>query len=136
MQNEIPAAADNNLKKRATEVSLLHGIPFANEAMELQRRRNGGTLALVPMRRPKYLVPPFSWILPFSAKRRVELDAIGTSVLDMCDGNHTVEAIVEAFADRHGLTFREAQLSVTAFLQQLMRRGLVAIGSKQDAILQ
>ncbi|MCJ7543016.1 MAG: PqqD family protein [Phycisphaerae bacterium] len=81
----------------------------------------------MPIPRPKYLVPPLSWILPFSPYRRVELEPVGSGVLKMCDGRRTVEAIIEAFAAGHKLSFREAQLAVTQFLSQLMQRGLVVI---------
>lgn len=106
---------------------ILHAVPHVNEAMTLTSRPGGAVVAAVPMKRPKYLVPPISWVLPFSPVRKVELDRLGASVLEMCDGRRTVEKIVENFAAGHKLTFREAQLSVTQFLRQLTHRGLVVI---------
>ncbi len=98
-----------------------------NEAMEMTERPGGGCLVKVPMRRPRWFIPPFSWLLPYSAHRRVELDRLGTEVLRACDGRHTVEEMIENFAASHKLSFREAQLSVTTFLKQLTQRGLVAV---------
>ena len=106
---------------------MLRARPFANEAMARQRLSGGKLVVSVPLRRPRYLVPPLSWILPFSSHRRVELDVLGVEVLDCCDGRHTVESIIEKFAELHKLTFREAQLAVMQFLRQLTQRGLVAI---------
>lgn len=106
---------------------LLTAVPHANKAMEIKSRSDGGVLASVPMQRPRMLVPPFSWILPYSSHRRVELDALGASVLNMCDGKTTVESIIETFSVRHRLSFRESQLAVTQFLRQLVQRGIVAI---------
>ena len=118
----------------ASVQTLLAAVPYRNERMEVALRRDGGLLATVPMRRPKSLVPPLSWILPYSRQRRVELDALGASVLDLCDGRRNVESIVEKFAGDHKLSFREAQLSVTQFLGELSQRGLVAIvGLDKDA---
>ena len=105
----------------------LRAVPHPNEAMTVTPRPDGAVVAAVPMKRPKYLVPPISWVLPFSPVRRVELDRLGASVLAMCDGRRTVEKIIEKFAAGHKLTFREAQLSVTQFLRQLTQRGLVVI---------
>jgi hypothetical protein len=105
----------------------LRAVPHPNEAMTLTPHPNGAVVAAVPMKRPKYLVPPISWVLPFSPVRKVELDRLGASVLAMCDGRCTVEKIIEKFAAGHKLTFREAQLSVTQFLRQLTQRGLVVI---------
>jgi hypothetical protein len=84
----------------------------------------------IPIPRPKYLVPPLSWILPFSPNRRVELEPVGSGVLGLCDGRRTVEAIIERFATDHQLSFREGQLAVTQFLRQLMQRGLVVLVGK------
>jgi hypothetical protein len=45
-----------------------------------------------------------------------------------------VETVIEKFAAANKLSFREAQLPVTQFLQQLTERGLVAIvGSPNEA---
>jgi hypothetical protein len=94
--------------------------------MELERRKEGW-LATVPVARPRWLVPPLSWVLPFSPHRRVQLDGPGSSVLDLCDGQRTVEQIIETFARDNRLTFREGQLAVTQFLRELVRRGMVVL---------
>ena len=112
---------------------ILGSRPHRNRSMRTERRRDGGLLATIPLRRPKYLVPPLSWLLPYSKSRRVRLDRLGSAVLDLCDGHRTVEAIIEKFAAEHKLSFRESQIPVTTFLRQLTDRGLVVIvGSDQD----
>ncbi len=112
---------------------VLRAVPYRNEAMEITDRPDGGLVASIPMRRPKFLVPPISWLLPYSSHRRVQLDALGAGVLRMCDGKSTVETLIERFASQHQLTFREAQISVTQFLRQMAQRGLVAIiGKNRD----
>ncbi len=105
----------------------LGGVPYRNEAMQLTQRRDGTALATIPMRKPRYLVPPISWVVPFSSSKRVELDPIGLSVLEMCDGSRTIESIIETFAANHKLSFREGQLAIMQFLKQLSQRGIVAI---------
>ena len=95
--------------------------------MEVSPLRDGGALAKIPMRRPRWLVPPISWVLPFSSRRRIRLDAVGADVLNLCDGTNRVETVIEKFAAANKLSFREAQLPVTQFLQQLTERGLVVI---------
>lgn len=111
---------------------LLHSRPVANVSMILDRIEDGsGAVAAVPMRRPSWLVPPLSWIVPFSSHRRVQLDRVGLSVLDLCDGQRTVENIIEQFAASHRLSYREAQLPVTQFMQIMLQRGLVAAVSER-----
>jgi len=114
-------------KQRIPAGEMLQAVPHRNRAMQLTRRSDGTALAAVPMRRPRYLVPPLSWLLPYSTHRRVELDRLGAKVLDLCDGQRTVECVIEKFAADHKLSFREAQLSVTQFLSQLLQRGLIAL---------
>ena len=118
---------------RAAAGQLLAAVPHVNQAMELRRRSSGNVLAMVPMRRPRWLVPPISWIVPFSPHRRVELDPAGAAVLDKCNGVRSVERIIEEFATEHKLSFREAQLPVMQFLRQLTQRGLiVSVGAGPD----
>ena len=113
--------------------SFLRAVLVTNSAMTLEGRRDGA-LASIPMRRPAWMVPPVSWLVPFSSHRRVELDATGAFVLGMCDAEHSVEEIIEELAARHKLSFREAQLPVTQFVRMLLERGIVAvIGISEDS---
>lgn len=111
---------------------VLSAVPYQNEAMDLTLRANGTAVASVPLKRPRWLVPPLSWIIPFSSHRRVELDTAGVAVLKLCDGERDVESIIEKFAAYHKLSFRESQLSVSRFLQQLTQRGIVAVVGLPD----
>jgi hypothetical protein len=81
----------------------------------------------VANRRPQYLVPPLSWIVPFHPERRLVLDRLGTEVWTLSDGRHTVEQIVDLFAEGHKLTFHEARVAVTGYLKTLIERGVLAI---------
>ena len=126
-------AAESKAADRVPAEQLLAAVPHVNQAMELRRQASGSVLVVVPIRRPRWLVPPLSWILPFSSHRTVELDQAGAAVLHKCNGERTVERIIEEFAADHKLSFREAQLPVTQFLRQLTQRGLIAIvGWNQD----
>jgi hypothetical protein len=118
----------------ASAVEFLRAVPYGNQGMTVTPADHGGALAEVPMNRPRWLVPPISWLLPFSTSRRIQLDAIGYAVLKLCDGRNVVETIIEQFAAGNKLSFREAQLPVTRFIHQMMERGLVAVmGSQQEA---
>lgn len=98
-----------------------------NLAMKLDRKDNGTAIAEIPVRKPRFLIPPLSWILPFSTARRVQLDNLGLEVLDLCNENRTIESVIENFAAAHKLTFREAQIPVMQFLRMLADRGIAAI---------
>jgi hypothetical protein len=60
--------------------------------------------------------------------KKLQLDALGTSVWDLVDGNRSVHTIIQIFAKAHCLGDREAEVSVTNFLRQLGQRGLLGLG--------
>ena len=130
------SAKDGKAKRQAkpTVEDFLGAAPYANEAMTVTPARDGGALVSIPMKRPNWLVPPLSWVIPFSPHRRVKLDAVGYCVLKLCDGKRNVETIIEEFAESNKLSFREAQLPVTQFLRQMTQRGLIVIvGTEKKA---
>ena len=105
---------------------LLAAVPHVNTKADIMEVREG-VIVSVPVRRPRWLIPPISWVLPWSSHRRVQLDGAGTAVLQLCDGRRNVEQVIETFAREHKLSFRESQLAVTQFLRELLRRGIVAL---------
>ncbi len=121
-RSQQKAASD---RRRAVS-RLLSAVPQKNQAAEIARAGEGAVVS-VPVRRPRWLIPPVSWVLPWSTHRRVELDGAGTAVLELCDGRRNVEEVIEIFAREHKLGFRESQLAVTQFLRELLRRGIIAL---------
>ena len=59
--------------------------------------------------------------------KKLQLDILGTSVWDLMDGKRTVRRIVQIFAATHRLSNREAEVSVTRFIRELGRRGLLGL---------
>jgi len=105
---------------------MLEATPVVNEAAQVSP--DGPGLAVtVPLQAPPGRVKPLSWLLLARKERTVRLDALGKQVWDFCDGHRTVEAIVDAFADRHHLTFHESRVSVTEYLKRLVQRGALAV---------
>jgi len=105
---------------------LLDAIPTTNAAVRVERQGDAVVL-FVPIRRRFWMGPPFSWLLPFRKERGFALDALGAEVFSACDGERTLEQIIEGFAGRHRLRFHEARLAVTQFLRSLSERNLVAV---------
>ena len=60
--------------------------------------------------------------------KKLQLDAMGTSVWDLVDGKRSVRMIIQIFAKTHRLENREAEVSVTSFIRQLGQRGLLGLG--------
>ncbi len=62
---------------------------------------------------------------PGQCRRTFVLDALGREVYEACDGHATVAQIIDRFRRRHRVSAAEAEHSVTAFFQTLMRKGLI-----------
>lgn len=62
-------------------------------------------------------------------RRQIALDAVGSDVWELCDGRRNIDAVVTSLAKSHRLTRREAEVSVTMFLQTLAKRHLIGLMS-------
>ncbi len=106
---------------------LLDAVPLKNECA-IERRSSAGELVVsVPLQERWFMRPPISWILQFSRERSVALDKIGEEVWSQCDGEKSIEEIVERFTQRHGTSFHESRLAVMQFVQDLVRRDLLVV---------
>jgi hypothetical protein len=61
--------------------------------------------------------------------RQIGLDAVGSDVWELCDGERDINSIVSALAKTHKLVRREAEASVTMFLQTLAKKNLIGLMS-------
>jgi hypothetical protein len=59
--------------------------------------------------------------------KKLELDEMGCLAWSMIDGTNTVQQIADAFVREYGLHPKEAELSVTAFIKELGRRGIIGL---------
>lgn len=59
--------------------------------------------------------------------RKLELDTFGSQVWDLLDGSRTTAQIIQQFAASHEITNQEAERSITIFLRELGKRGLIAL---------
>jgi hypothetical protein len=57
--------------------------------------------------------------------KKLQLDKLGGMVWNLVDGKNTVAGIIKEFSSSSGLSLAEAEISVTAFLRDLGRRGLI-----------
>ncbi len=59
--------------------------------------------------------------------RKLQLDSMGSKVWSMIDGQQTTLVIIQQFARHYTITLQEAETSVTKFLLELGRRGLIGM---------
>ena len=98
-----------------------------NDAADVARETDGTVVIKVATVRPRWMVPPLRWIVPYKPERILRLDKLGSLVWELCDGRRTVEQIIDRFAERHHLSFHEARVSVTSYLKELLSRGALAV---------
>jgi coenzyme PQQ biosynthesis protein PqqD len=82
---------------------------LASKARLREDRASGRTLLLYP-------------------ERGLALNATGEAVLRLCDGKTSVGAMAELLATRHGADPAAVLAEITAFLESLAERGLLAEG--------
>lgn len=59
--------------------------------------------------------------------KKLQLDEMGSSVWRMIDGQNDVKFIIKIVSEKSGLSLQEAEISVTTFLRDLGRRGLIRL---------
>lgn len=59
--------------------------------------------------------------------KKLHLDELGTAVWDLMDGRRSVRRVIQGFAGKYQLHIKEAEVSVTRFLRELGRRGLIGL---------
>ena len=102
-------------------------IPTRNRAAEVDASEKDFFAVTVTVKKPWWLVPPVSWVMPMAAKRVVKLDPLGKMIWDACDDKHHVEDLVDMIRELEKLTFHEARVAVTQHLRELVRRGVLVL---------
>ena len=100
-----------------------------------ETQQTEGTLLRYPVQAKPWLRKLFKTATtrePEIMIRKLQLDSMGSSVWQMIDGKHSVKRISRAFQKRHNLGPREAEISVSEFVQQLGRRGLIALKEPEE----
>lgn len=105
---------------------LLEGVPYKNQAIQLEEK-DGGPVLWAKIRPRWWMKPPFSWIMSYREQKGFRLDPLGFEVWEACDGVRNIEQIVEEFSERHQVSFHEARIVVMQFLRHMTKRDIVAV---------
>jgi len=122
----IPATGEGGSWAR-----MLRAVPVRNRAARV-REHGEGLRITVQRRPPRWLVPPIRWVIRLRPEHTTELDGLGRRLWEDCDGQRSMEDLVEAFAARERLTFHEARVALTAQLRSLVERGAMALVYPED----
>ena len=108
----------------------LDRIPVKNRQISENRLETGEIVIGYPVTmRPFFagLAKRFGGQEVQTQMNKLQLDELGTSVWNLMDGNRSVRQLVKMFAETHQLENREAEVSVTQFVRELGRRGLIGM---------
>ncbi len=100
--------------------------PVLNRLVRLEEGEDGNTILCIPRRQTAMFKAVSKWY-HISPYKKVALDELGSFVIELCDGNHTVAEIVEKFAERFRLNRREAEVAMGAFLRDLAGRSVIGL---------
>jgi hypothetical protein len=63
----------------------------------------------------------------FMDKKRIDLDKIGTTVWEMCDGENAVEDIAQTLHKEYNMIMSKAEESLRIYIEQLAKKGLIVL---------
>jgi hypothetical protein len=100
--------------------------PVVNQLVKWEENADGVIVLHIPRRMTgmaRFMIKTFK----VPTHRRVELDELGTFVLRLCDGEHTVRQIIGQFSRHYRLNPREAEVSMIQYLKILAQRGIIGL---------
>ena len=120
------------LKKKPliSRAEALKSKPIKNSDVQEVHLETGDVLLTYPIRvRPwaTALIHRFGGSPNQVRKKKLQLDALGTAVWGLIDGERSVKQVIKRFSEQHQLHRREAEVAVTQFLRELGKRGLIGL---------
>ena len=110
-------------------------VPVRHPLVKWERNDAGEVILQVPMRDDrtaravKAIIKAVRMAKELPENRQVGLDEVGSFVWELCDGERDINAVVLAVSKEYKLTRREAEASVTMFLQMLAKKNLIGLMS-------
>lgn len=106
-------------------------IPVKNPQIDETRLETGELLLAYP-------APVRSWFVKTLQRlkgiddsavhlKKLQLDKLGTAVWELLNDRRSVRQIIRMFAEKYSLHPKEAEVSVSQFLRELGRRGLIGL---------
>ncbi len=118
-------------KSRAiTRTEALGCIPEKSPGVHWSTQEGGDILIEYPLALKPFflsLAKKFNRGREEKLTKKLQLDETGSKVWLLMDGRTNVKAIITAVSSHTGLSRQEAELSVTTFLRELGKRGLIIL---------
>lgn len=126
MKAVLPKFGKAKAKQHApTWREMLQLRPVRNPNLEWTEEEDRVVLQIRHFEKKSWKMRLVNLLVPMPDNRRIVLDAIGTDVWRMTDGQNTLGRIAKELAKKYKLSPREAELSLQQFFKELGRRGYV-----------
>jgi hypothetical protein len=122
-------------KPNLSRTQALDCTPVKNTYVQATRLDTGEVLLTYPAAMRPWiagLIRRFGRASEGAMTRKLQLDELGTQVWDLIDGSINVKSLIQRFADNYQLQLKEAEVSVTRFLRELGRRGIIGLRELDD----
>ena len=117
---------------RLDRKQVLASIPVLNPLVTMERDERGNTVLNVPRKRSG-IVQLTARVFRLPLYKKIELDELGAYAMALCDGSNTFAEVIARFAEKFRLNRREAEVSMTSYLQTLAKRGIIVFGIPKEA---
>lgn len=114
-----------------TRAEALSARPLRNPVITWEQQATGLVLLTVPVELKPWM-RMLQAVIKVPAERKVELDELGSDVWQWVDGEATVGDLVARLGESHKLHRREAEVSLTQFLQTLAKRRFLGFALELD----
>ncbi|MGD8545625.1 MAG: PqqD family protein [Candidatus Bathyarchaeota archaeon] len=99
--------------------------PLRNPNLRWDKNEDEEITVYIPYKKGGRIRSFFSKFYEVPKERKIQLDKIGSHVWSLCDGNHTVQEIVEIIREQYKLVTEEAEAALQTYLNQLIERRLL-----------
>ncbi|CAN5678081.1 PqqD family protein [soil metagenome] len=119
--------AEFDKRKGLSPEVLRRAKPVRNPAVESEIIENGVVLRAPLDTQPRPWLGKLARKMNLPQTRTFELEAVGATVWELCDGKQTFAGITDELRKRYKMNRLEAEASLTAFLQTLSQRRLITM---------
>lgn len=116
-------------KKVVPREDILSAKPIRNPLIKWEIQESGDVQMVIPLKKTTKL-KILSYLFRVPGRKTVVLDRLGTEVWLVCDGETTVNEIIEKLCKKHKMSRKESEVSLFSYLQQLVKRGYIGLEMK------
>jgi hypothetical protein len=116
-------------KKVIPRDDVLSAKPIRNPLIQWEIQESGDVQMVIPLKKTTKL-KVLSYLFRVPGRKTVVLDKLGTEVWLICDGETTINEIVEKLCKKHKMSRKESEISLFSYLQQLVKRGYIGLQMK------